>query len=294
MTSHIHREPLTSDLIFKAVYGQDTPQSKKALILLLNLILKRVEEPVVDLVYKNPFSLAECSENKQIIMDILAETQNGAQIDIEMQVHVTGVFINRTIYYGGGVIRQGLESGEDYVKLKKSIIISIVCGCLFPDIKAAHTCFIMREKWTGEELTNMFQLHYLELGKIHWEGRPPEELSPLEQFGAYLCCSGQPEQEAYLEQLLRTGSEVISVTDKVLKKVSEDERMWAYRHSRDIFLHDQASLRNQAREEGLAEGREEGRRKEAVVIAKRLKTRKMGVDEIVEVTGLSPEEIQRL
>ena len=221
MKKQIHREPLTSDIIFKAVYGQDNQECKHALILLLNLILERKDDPIVDLTYKNPFSIAECAEcneKKPIVMDIFVETQSGELIDIEMQVHVSGLFINRTLFYGCDLIRQGLELGSEYDTLKKSIVISIVRGKLFPELPAAHSCFTMHEQETGKELTDILQLHYLELGKLNWEGKPPEMLSPLEQLGAYFCCSGQPEQAAYLESLLRTESEVISVTDELLKK----------------------------------------------------------------------------
>ena len=41
----VNREPLTSDIIFKAVYGRDTPESKASLIALLNLVLERSRMP---------------------------------------------------------------------------------------------------------------------------------------------------------------------------------------------------------------------------------------------------------
>lgn len=301
MKNQVHREPLTSDIIFKAVYGQDNPECKRALILLLNLILEREDDPIIDLIYKNPFSIAECTEcneKKPIVMDILVETKNGEQIDIEMQVHVSSIFISRTLFYGCDLIRQGLELGSEYDKLKKSIVISIVRGRLFPEQKEAHTCFTLRERNSGRELTDLLQLHYLELGKLNWKGKPPEMLSPLEQLGAYFCCSGQPEQAAYLESLLRTESEVISVTDELLKKVSEDERLWAFRRSREMFERDQISLRNQAwrdgRKEGLEKGMAEGKREESLAIAKRMKVRGFEMEEIVEMTGLSPDDITDL
>ena len=70
MKKKIHREPLTSDVIFKAVFGRDTSGCKRALIGLLNRILEREEDPIVDLVYQNPFSMAELEEEKEIICTI--------------------------------------------------------------------------------------------------------------------------------------------------------------------------------------------------------------------------------
>ena len=70
----IRREPLTSDIIFKAVYGRDEPDSKAALIALLNLVLGYDDDPIVDITYKNPFSIDDNYEGKTVIMDIRAET----------------------------------------------------------------------------------------------------------------------------------------------------------------------------------------------------------------------------
>ena len=220
------------------------------------------------------------------------------------------IFLKIRLLRTDDLIRQGLELGNEYDKLKKSIVISIVRGKLFPELPAAHTCFTMCNQETGKELTDILQLHYLELGKLNWEGKPPEMLSPLEQLGAYFCCSGQPEQTAYLESLLRTESEVISVTDELLKKVSEDERLWAYRRSREMYERDQITLQKQAwrdgrkegMEQGLQEGLEQGleqgmaagTQKATAAIARRMKEDGMDTERIAGLTGLSPEEINAL
>ena len=52
------------------MFGRDTPGCKRALIGLLNRILEREEDPIVDLVYQNPFSMAELEEEKEIICTI--------------------------------------------------------------------------------------------------------------------------------------------------------------------------------------------------------------------------------
>ena len=120
MKKKVHREPLTSDIIFKAVFGRDTPGCKRALIGLLNRILEWEEDPIVDLVYLNPFSMAELEGAKEIIMDILVETSRGEQIDIEMQIGTTRELMNRFLYYLSKLVVRGLEKGEDYGKLKKA------------------------------------------------------------------------------------------------------------------------------------------------------------------------------
>ena len=97
---HVHREPLTSDVIFKAVFGRDTPESKAALIEVLNLVLDRKEDPIVDLTYLNPFSIAEAMNDKKIIMDVQVETTKKELIDVEMQIGQLNINVNRSIFYG--------------------------------------------------------------------------------------------------------------------------------------------------------------------------------------------------
>lgn len=62
----------------------------------------------------------------------MAETSHGELIDIEMQVGELDVYINRTMYYGCRQLSESLAEGDDYGKIKKSIVISFVKGKLFP------------------------------------------------------------------------------------------------------------------------------------------------------------------
>ena len=105
----------------------------------------------------------------------------------------------------------------------------------FPESEPPHSCFMLKSRETGKILSEMMQLHILELGKYQWEEKEAEELNPLEVLSAYMSCSGDPEREAYVERLLGTGDEVIAMADKELKKVSEDGRLSAYRMSKEMY-----------------------------------------------------------
>ena len=166
MKKKVHREPLTSDVIFKAVFGRDTPGCKRALIGLLNRILEREEDPIVDLVYQNPFSMAELEEEKEIIMDILVETQSGEQIDIEMQIGTTKDLMNRFLYYLSKLVVRGLEKGEDYGKLKKSIVIVILWDTYFPESEPPHSCFMLKKQRNRENFERDDAASHSGIGKV--------------------------------------------------------------------------------------------------------------------------------
>lgn len=296
--ARVHREPLTSDVIFKAVFGQETQESKSALIELLNLVLELEDDPITDITYKNPFSVAEAETQKYIIMDILVETGNGEKIDIEMQVGNLNGFRNRSLYYICDLVTKSLDKGKDYGKMKKSIMISFIKGSLFPDEENFHSTYELRNRETGALLTDRVELHYIELEKIPWDKKLVDDLTPLEQMGAYMMLTGEDEHVDFLETLVKKGKGVISMTDKVLKKVSEEERIQALRFSREMWELQEAMGRVEAHEEGRIEGKTEGLiegdRKRQLESARIMKADNMPTDLIKKYTGLSENEIEKL
>lgn len=294
MRNHIHREPLTSDVIFKAVFGQDTPESKAALIELLNLILDRTDDPIVDLTYINPFSIAEAEKEKVIIMDIKVTTDSGELIDIEMQVEQRDIYANRSLFYGCKQLTKGLASGEDYDRMKKSIVISFIKTKMFPPEVPMHSVFTMRENSMGHQLSDLLELHFIELGKINWKCRDPEQLSPLEQIGAYIRCSGEQREASFVETLVQKGAKVITMTDNVLRKISEEERLQALREDREteqIFMRMEKTY---SFDKGREQGMEQGRASEKLDVARRMLKEDMEPSVISKITGLSIKEIEEL
>lgn len=286
MNKQICREPMTSDLVFKAVYGQEMEDSKAALIALLNMILDRKEDPIIDLVYKNPFSIAEARENKNIVMDIKVETASHELIDIEMQMKTNDAFVDRTVYYGSKMFVSGLASGNDYDSIKKTIVISFVKGKLFPDKEPAHSIYKLKELTTNTVLTEALEYHYIELGKAEWQEKPIEQLNELEQLSAYMCCTGNPDMEEFLNKLVQLARGVITMTDKVLRKVSEDERLRAERESREMFEWEYKQNMRRAEERGV----ETAKKQYAVNMLKE----DIAVNVIARVTGLSEDIIINL
>ena len=92
----------------------------------------------------------------------------------------------------------------------------------------------------------------------------------------------------------------------VIKVLSGDERARALAEARekarmdlDSWLGDaryegrQEGLQ-EGRQEGLQEGRQEGRQEEKLVIARKLLRQKMSYEAVMDATGLSLEEVQKL
>ena len=132
--------PLTSDYVFRSVFGRDTEESRGALIELLNMILERKKDPIRKITINNPIDTAEKNYEKETVMDIRATTDSGELLDIEMQAWNFKDYENRALYYGGRLVNSSLQSGENYDKMKKSIVVSIIDGILFNELPP-HTIF---------------------------------------------------------------------------------------------------------------------------------------------------------
>ena len=127
--------PLTDDYVFHAVFGRDTAESKGALMEILNIILARKQDPIRAIVIKNPIETPEREMEKGTVMDIKAETDAGELLNIEMQANSFSFYQSRALFYGGRLVNSSLQGGEKYDKMRKSIVVSIIDGNLFPELE---------------------------------------------------------------------------------------------------------------------------------------------------------------
>ena len=89
---------------------------------------------------------------------------------------------------------------------------------------------------------------------------------------------------------------------KELKKISADERERQIYEAREKAMIDEGIIRYETREEGRKEGiaigeargKKEGKREKEIEIAKKMLLKNVSIDDIVEFTGLSKEEIESL
>ena len=291
--------PLTDDYVFHAVFGRDTEESRAALIEILNIILERKQDPIRAIVIKNPIDIPEREADKESVMDIRAETESRELLDIEMQAGDLKFYQNRALFYGGRLVNSALQVGENYDKMKKSIVISITSGRLFPSLAGCHNIFEMRDRERGLLLCDRLELHFLELSKI--DGRKPvSALTEIERLGAYLKFASVEDRQDYVKQIL--SSEDIAMTENAYRKVTEDELEYERRESRFRYQLQRNTELSVARKEGLEQGRSEG---EAIglekgaaqkqrEIARNMKNKQLDFAVIAEITGLSTAEIEKL
>ena len=299
--------PLTDDYVFHAVFGRDTAESKGALMEILNIILARKQDPIRAIVIKNPIETPEREMEKGTVMDIKAETDAGELLNIEMQANSFSFYQSRALFYGGRLVNSSLQGGEKYDKMRKSIVVSIIDGNLFPELDSCHNIFAVRELNSGLLLSDRVEFHFLELQKIDVT-KPVRSLTEVERLGAYLKYANDEEYQDYVRQIL--SEEDMDMTENTYRKVSQDELEYERREARLKYQLQYNTEISVAREQGLAQGLKKGeavglKKGEAVglkkgaaqekrEIAKNLKALNLTKEQIAEATGLSAAEIEKL
>ena len=208
-------------------------------------------------------------------------------------------------------MNSSLQGGEKYDKMRKSIVVSIIDGKLFPELELCHNIFAVREKNSGLLLSDRVEFHFLELEKIDVT-KPVRSLTEVERLGAYLKYAGDEEYQDYVRQIL--SEEDMDMTENTYRKVSQDELEYERREARLKYQLQYNTEISVAREQGLAQGFAKGRSEGEAVglkkgeavglkkgatqekreIAKNLKALNLTKEQIATATGLSAAEIEKL
>ena len=220
-----------------------------------------------------------------------------------MQAGDLQFYQNRALFYGGRLVNSALQVGENYDRMKKSIVISITKGRLFPSLEDCHNIFEVRDRKRGLLLCDRLELHFLELCKID-DQKPVHALTEIERLGAYLKFANIENRQDYVKQILTM--EDIDMTENAYRKVTEDEREYERREARfkyqlqrnpELYVARNEGLeqgRNEGEAIGLKKGRSEGAAQEKREIAKNFKHAGIPIAVIAENTGLTAEEIEKL
>ncbi|MCI5687961.1 MAG: Rpn family recombination-promoting nuclease/putative transposase [Emergencia sp.] len=230
------------DWVFHYIFSKDAKENKKALIAIINVILDRKADPIEEIQIMNPYIYGEKPYMKGAVLDIKAQTTMGELLDIEMQNGNLDFYTNRSVFYCGKLINLSLEKGEDYDKMKKSIVISIVKGNIFPQTKKLHSTFYFMENEEHFRLSEAAEIHFVELEKVDTR-KPIDEMEPLESLAAYMLFAGDQTQEMYVQDLIDRGGEAVIMAERLFKELTEDQIAFEMREQQIKTEHSIATLK---------------------------------------------------
>lgn len=235
------------DFAFKLLFGD--PNNIDLLQSLLVSILNVSKEELNDLKIINNELPRQFSEDKKGILDVRAKTKDEKEIDIEIQILATEYMAERTTFYWSKMYTSQIKAGDTYDKLKKCITINIVdFECI--ELNKIHTSYHITEDETGYRLTDVLEIHYLELPKLDKEGIEKDENTTIIQWMEFI---GAKSKEV-MEMLAVKNKDISKAYDK-LRVMSKDEKSRMAYEARQAEIHDQMTRIKTAREEGMYEGK---------------------------------------
>jgi len=153
-----------NDFLFKRIFGVE--ENEDLLVNFINAVLEDAGEPLIrSATVLNPEISQDALMDKRSVLDIRARSGLGQEIDIEVQIGRHDDIAVRTVYYWAKLFEQQLRQGSEYAVLRQCITINAL-DFRYLDSKAYHTTFHIREDRSGAQLTDVLEIHFVELPKL--------------------------------------------------------------------------------------------------------------------------------
>ncbi|MCM1990263.1 Rpn family recombination-promoting nuclease/putative transposase [Oceanirhabdus seepicola] len=225
-------------------------------------MLKGLLDPKIDFVFKKIFG---------------SETSNNEIINVEIQLKNEYNMIKKSLYYWSKLYEEQLGQGEDYSKLKRTVCINIL-NFKYLNNDKFHNGYRLKERETGEELTDVMEIHFIEIPKLKDNSDEKDMLVAWTEF------LKNPESEKVRD--LEMSIEEIKEAKDELVRISNDKDQRALYEMRSKILKDKVSALNKAKQEGREVGREE-----AAIEALKLG---LDIDTSAKIVKLSVEKVREL
>jgi predicted transposase/invertase (TIGR01784 family) len=273
-----------TDYGFKKLFGEEP--NKDLLLDFLNELLKEEQGKITDLTYLKTEQLGTTDIDRKAIFDLYCENEKGEKFIVELQKSKQNFFKDRTVYYSTFPIREQAKRADWDFELKAVYTIAIL-DFVFDSDKNEPEKFRYDVKLTDTETKEIFYdkltFIYLEMPKFN---KSVDELNT--RFEKWLF-------------VLRNLNRLDKVPDKLKEQIFEKlfetaeiakftpDQARSYEDSLKYYRDLKNSL-DTARDEGLMEGIEKGIEK----VAKNALIMGKSISEVIELTGLTKEQIEKL
>jgi predicted transposase/invertase (TIGR01784 family) len=291
-----------TDFGFKKLFGEES--SKESLIAFLNELLRGEHGTIEDLTYLNPEQLSSGEDHRKTFFDLYCRTENNEHFIVEIQRQRHKNFKERMVYYATFPIRNQAIKGEWMFNLNAVYVVAILDFTLEDN---EENRILSRVKLLNTETCREF---YSKLTFICLEvprfNKSENELETL--FDKWLFLLSRMERLERIPASVKENIFMKFLERAELAMLSEEER-FKYERSLKVYRDDLlaiTSAKEEGWEEGLAEGIVKGKtegkaeglnlgkKQKSLEIAKKLLARSVPIQEIMEIAGLSFDEISDL
>ena len=284
----------SDDRVFKLILT--SPQAKPALMDLISAIIER---PVTDVVVRNNEIPVEDTREKAGRLDVNCKIGDGSQVDLEMQASRVQEFRDaehrnlkgKSIYYLCDLHSSQQSKGVPrYDMLAQTYQVTFCSYTVFPNRKEYLNSFSMRHDGDNELFTDAIRVIFIELSKLEEIlEKPIDDMTDLEKWAVFFQYANKAPYRQTVNKIIES-KEALQMAGELLMSVSQDEREQAIALSRKKFQTDLLSDLATAEDRGRAEGESA----KALAVARNMIKRNRPIDEIIEDTGLTREEVESL
>jgi predicted transposase/invertase (TIGR01784 family) len=275
--------PLT-DFGFKKLFG--TESNKALLIDFLNALIDRPDK-ITDIRYLPTEHLGKTQKNRNAFYDIHCVTSKKEWFIIEMQVAKQKYILDRCLFYLSFLIQKQAKKGRKWnYKMDPLYHIAIIKFKYFGDEHVISHLSLFRE----ETMTRVLDTPKIIVVELHGFTKKLHELtSNIDRWLYCLKYLGQLEKQPH--ELSDPLFDTLFEEAEINKLTSEDMELYNKSITKDWDI---KLAMDCSREEGVEEGMERGKEQGKFEIAKKLLDIHLPVQDIVDITGLSPEKILSL
>ncbi len=278
-----------NDIIFKILFGDQ--RHPRILIHFLNSVLD-LENPIKSVQIKQTELTPEVLMQKGSRLDVLATTDTGEIINVEIQKKDGKNIKERSLFYWSRLFSGQATVGEKYNDLHKTICINVLNFPLFEDGRYWHKNFLTDSE-THEKLTDLVELHFFELPKV----KIRKDNSPI-TFWLRFIDNPQSVEIKELYKLEPVYQEAKSVYDKAIADPNVAELIRIQEKAdmdyKDAIATSHDAGKAEGEKIGIEKGKSEGRVEEKIEVAKSGLNMGLSIEQVSKLTGLSLEEIAKL
>ena len=280
-----------TDFGFKKLFG--TAMNKDLLMSFLNALLFRnqPEKQVIKDIRYLPTEHFGQFGNRRAIFDVFCETETGAQFIVEMQNVYQQFYKDRSVFYSTFPIQEQAKMGEDWNFELKEVYTVGILDFEFKEDEYSKDCYHHEVKLMDTADHHVFYdkltFVYLEMPKFN---KTEDELEDM--FDKWLFV---------LKNLSRLFERPKALQERIFAKLFEQAEIARFtpeeRRGYEDSVKTYRDINNAiatAEKDARAEGRAEGMAEANLENARRMKAKGFSVDDIVEITGLPTEEIEKL
>ena len=233
-------------------------------------------------------------DDKLGILDVMVELEGGEKLNMEMQVPYFEYWPSRVLFYECKVYTGQIRKGESYEVLKPCIHVSILDFIHFPQDNRCYRKIAFCDVETGEQYTDLMELHILELKKLPEEDQNEEGVIRWMRF-----LSGKNQKEF---EDMAGKDEYIEEAYNELKRLSLDEKKRLEYEARERALLDYNTQMRSAERRGEKRGIEIGEKRGIELgeqsAMKRLVIKKLekgtALEEIAEILEMDISEVSEI